>query len=100
MEVTVSRTDDQVVVTIEGEIDVSNRPQLSDALRTVAEGTESVVLVDVSGLRFMDSSGISELISVYRAVTERGSSFRIVNPTASFRRLLEITGLSEPFGLE
>ena len=56
--------------------------------------------VDASQLTFLDSSGISELLRVNDAVNEAGGTFLLVDPTDNVRRVLEITGLLETFGID
>ena len=63
-------------------------------------GTSAAELVlDVSALAFIDSSGISELLRVREAMVEAGGSMVLRDPTDNVRRVLEITGLTDTFGL-
>ena len=82
---------DTPVVSLSGELDLSNteqvRAQLEDAL---AGGTNRLVF-EVSELEFMDSSGIALLASAAQRVRE----VEIREPPATVRRLLELTGLTE-----
>ena len=79
------------VVSLSGELDLSNtghvRSYLDDAL---AGGSERRVF-DLSGLEFMDSSGIALLAAAAQRVRE----VEIREPPATVRRLLELTGLTE-----
>lgn len=84
--------------TVAGEIDASTAPTLDDALRILPVGNGTVV-VDVSDVTFIDSSGLRVLISVATRAEEAGRSVILEQPSPTVTRLLEITGLTEMFGL-
>lgn len=84
-------------MTVVGEIDVNTCGQLQDAL--VAAIGQHVAL-DLTGVGFIDSSGLRSVISGQRQITEAGGSLKIVALSSPARRLLEITGLLELFGVE
>lgn len=84
--------------TVAGEIDASTAPTLDDALRSLPVADGSVV-VDVSDVAFIDSSGLRVLISLASRADHAGRSVILERPSPAVRRLLEITGLTETFGL-
>jgi anti-sigma B factor antagonist len=87
-------------VAVRGEVDFSNADEIAQALRdAVADGSPAVLQVDLGAATFIDSTGLGALIEGYRAATERDADFIVVNPTATFRRVLTVTGLCELFGL-
>ena len=92
--------DGAATVTVDGEIDFSNADELAVCLRDAAtEWTPPVVRVDLARASFIDSTGLGALIEGYRAATDAGLRFLVVNPTATFRRVLDVTGLCDFFGL-
>jgi anti-sigma B factor antagonist len=93
-------TDGSAVVTVEGEIDFSNADELAGCVRdAVDEWSPPIVRVDLRSAAFIDSTGLGALIEGYRATTEIGSLFQVLNPTPVFRRVLDVTGLCDFFGL-
>jgi anti-sigma B factor antagonist len=87
-------------VAVHGEIDFSNADEVAQALRdAVVAWSPPVLQVDLRAATFIDSTGLGALIEGYRAATEADSGFLVVNPTASLRRVLTVTGLCELFGL-
>jgi anti-anti-sigma factor len=91
----VRREGDEAVLTLTGELDPHTAPMLADELDGLeAEGSRTIVLV-LSGLGFIDSSGLRVLIAADRDLTERGGSLVLRSPSETVRRLLEITGLDE-----
>ncbi|MBB4265298.1 STAS domain-containing protein [Roseospira visakhapatnamensis] len=55
------------------------------------------LIVDLSGTTFMDSSGLSVLVSTYNSATEQGIPFVLTTPQAPIRALLNLTRLNELF---
>ena len=81
------------VVRPSGELDLASadalRRQLHEAL---AEAPELLVL-DLSDVSFLDSSGIAVIVSVFKAQRDRGARLHVVNPQPTVRRALELVGL-------
>jgi anti-sigma B factor antagonist len=85
---------DRIVVALAGECDLTVRDELVDALLPVVERAP-VVVVDVGGLEFLDSSGINGLITAHRAAVQRGARMYLVNATGVVAELLAITGVGD-----
>lgn len=88
----------QVNASISGEVDADNCSEMGSSLLGSSASAANLVL-DASGLAFIDSSGISELLRVRELMVEAGGSLVLVEPAPNVRRVLEITGLSATFGL-
>jgi anti-sigma B factor antagonist len=73
-----------------GEIDSYTAPELSEHL-----GAEPPIeVVDVSGVTFIDSSGLRVLVEAHQARAAAGSRLLLRSPSAAVQRLLEISGLA------
>ena len=89
----VHREGDEAVLTLTGELDPHTAPMLADEFDSLTgEGVRSVVLV-LSGLGFIDSSGLRVVIAADRDLTELGGRLVLRSPSETVRRLLDITGL-------
>lgn len=91
----VTRTDlvdDSVVVSVEGDVDLAScadlRLALADALRLSPH-----LVVDVSDMTFIDSTGLSVLVQAHRRAAEKAGTMTIRHPSATLKRLLSITNL-------
>jgi anti-sigma B factor antagonist len=84
------------VVRLRGEIDISNAEAIGARLELLVEGRSDRVVVDLSNLNFMDSSGIAMLLHV----VDRFGSVAIRNPTNVVRRIIESTGLTDILPME
>ena len=84
------------LIRVAGEIDISNAKEIQATLcghlrRYVDEGRAAI---DLSGVRYLDSSGLRMIETLHRRWEERGITLTFVVPSGSHvRRLLEITGL-------
>jgi anti-sigma B factor antagonist len=95
-----ARTTDAVEIVVTGEVDSSNCAGLQDELVRLSEAPgDTLCTVDLVGVSFMDSSGLRALLLGQRAMTDAGKTMVIVGVSDSVRRLFEITGLLERFGL-
>jgi anti-sigma B factor antagonist len=91
--ITVRNLPDIHVVTLHGELDVSSAEGLANSLVELAGST---VVVDLSGLAFMDSSGIGALVKARNRIRAKGlGEMVLTRPTAIVQKALEIVGLSE-----
>lgn len=82
-------------VFVEGEVDIATASRLISVLNSsVAEAIKAVV-VDLTAVGFMDSTGLALLINANRRLTLRRKGFAVVCPPGSLRRVFEITDMVE-----
>ncbi len=79
------------VVTLRGELDMATAEGLSDWL---VESAGSPVVVDLSELSFMDSSGIAALVIARNRMTANGDELILARPQAGVLKVLELVGLA------
>lgn len=82
------------VITLGGELDLVTSDELRKALGTALAGNKSVV-VNLAGLAFMDSSGLTLFIEMWKSQQERGNGLFLANPVPLIRDVLEITRLDQ-----
>jgi anti-sigma B factor antagonist len=82
-----------LVVEVGGEVDMTSAPTLRDHLLGHIGVGEPCVVVDLSEVDFMDSTGLSALVVAYRQAGEIGSSVVVAGAQPAVRRVLEITQL-------
>ena len=92
---TLAALDGNAVVALVGDLDLNSAPQLTRVLSTYIENGPAEVVLDFSGLSFIDSEGISVLITAQRSLNERGRRLIIRSARASALKLFEITGLTD-----
>src|SRR3954447_7590074 len=80
------------LVALRGELDMLTCPQLTKCLEALGEAGANVRL-DLSGLSFMDSTGVRVLYSAAKHARDRGPALEVVPPVGEPMRVLEITGV-------
>jgi len=85
------------VIAVRGEIHVSTAPELSASLASALDRGITTLVLDLSDVEFIDSTGLSVLLNVLRRITQRGGSFAIVCTNPTVLRLFEITRLESTF---
>lgn len=89
-----SRRDRHVVIEVAGELDLATAPLLHERLADIidAQGNLAVVL-DLAELTFVDSSGLTALVTAHKRLQSHGGRLVLTRPGPATRRALEITGL-------
>jgi anti-anti-sigma factor len=83
-----------VMAVVEGEIDLSNAPGLLGELTAAVPNSASGLLLDLTGLEFLDSSGVHMLYDVADRLATRQQRFAVVlEPGAPPRRAIELSGV-------
>jgi anti-sigma B factor antagonist len=83
----------RVVVEVAGEVDMATAPQLGEVL---GAHTGVDLVVDLSGVPFLDSSGLSVLVKARADLTGSGRTLRVTGEQDNVRMILEVTGLLGP----
>ena len=83
--------DGALVLRLTGDLDVTNAERVRSAIDAAVNSQTERLIFDLEGLRFMDSSGLSMLVSMTQKVHE----VRVRNPSSIVRRLIELTGLAD-----
>jgi anti-anti-sigma factor len=96
---TVDVDGDVVRVTIAGELDLVTAPEANEVVHAHARPGALVVL-DLTGLTFLDSSGLQLLVGCHRASRREEWTLRIVAPQGNARRPIELSGLDRVLPLE
>jgi anti-sigma B factor antagonist len=84
--------DGAVCLVLTGELDLASIATLQAHLKAVADIDDNVI-VEMSGLRYIDSSGAKALLDAHRTFTRRGLRFGLAAPSAMTRRIFEVLGL-------
>lgn len=87
---------DTRVITVTGEVDALTAPELA-AFLTAQLADAQVVVVDLDGVRFLGSAGLSVLFEANELATGQGRDLRLVCNSRTANLALEATGLREHF---
>ena len=87
----------QNVLPLEGEIDLHVSPVIAASLREMIARKPPQLLVDLSNVTYVDSSGLAVLIEAMQSVGLYGGKFGIVGLQATVRSIFEIARLDQVF---
>lgn len=93
--IAVSENGSAHVVKLEGTCDLATAPDLRQALQPLVPPEVQDVIIDVSQLEFIDSTGLGVMLGAMRRLREGGGGLRIAGATGTVRRVLEITDLDK-----
>lgn len=86
---------------LSGEIDLSNASDLQGAIVDVVPNQASGMVLDLSGLSYLDSAGIKMLLTLVGRFGWRGQRLALISPAGSrVRRVIELAGAGDAFVLD
>lgn len=89
---------DVTVLDMSGKITIGEGSvALRTAIRRLLEEGKKRILLNLSGVSYVDSSGIGELVSSYTAINKEGGQLKLLNLTQKIQDLLTITKLLTVF---
>ena len=87
----VLRSTSSTTLSVRGSLDINTAPQLGDEIDKLVADKPALVVVDLSGLDLIDSSGVAALVKLYKAVRATGGNVTISGvrdqPLAIFKLL-------------
>ena len=87
--------DGRAVLTFVGEIDMASSELMAEAFERLEQGAPTTVVLDLSQVGFIDSSGLRLIVAERAALAERGASMSLGGLSGAAQRVLELTGLIE-----
>jgi anti-anti-sigma factor len=95
----VGNPDDTVIVTVRGNLDVDSVAVLTTTLDQVLDRPAPCVVVDLSGVEFCDSMGLSSFVVGHNRALATGGWLRLAGPPEFLGRLLDTVGLTQRLGI-
>jgi anti-anti-sigma factor len=94
------RENDVVLLEVRGEVDLDHAEELREAVLATFSEQPGEVRVDLSGVTFLNSSGIGALLAGTKEAETRGARFSVRNPQPQVRKVIDMVGLTEMLGTE
>ena len=88
-------TAEATIVRLHGEIDVVNVDQVRVCLAEAVESRPSTVVVDLTKLSFIDSTGLGAIIFGFQRARDLGVGYQLAHPSRGVRQILVLSGLLE-----
>jgi anti-sigma B factor antagonist len=87
-----------VVLRFDGDVDLMTVPVVNQSIKAALEQKPGVLVIDLGGVGFLASAGLSELVGGHRLAGDL-TVFRVVAPSRATSRPLEMVGLTTVFGV-
>ncbi len=100
LEIKVTEVEGGSVASLSGEVDVYTASKLKETLYPLAEQQNTNLIVDLSDVNYIDSTGLGIFIGVLKASEKSSSSLKLKGLNERVKRLFEITGLNEVIDIE
>ncbi len=96
MEHVIPSAESATVISFSGDIDLQTSPEARKALLTLV-GTGSGILVDLSGVGYIDSSGVASLVECLQSAKKSGQKMALVSVSEGALRVLQLARLDRVF---
>jgi anti-sigma B factor antagonist len=98
MKATSRTVDDVEIISLQGKITIgAGDTQLREVITNAVNAGKNKILLDLSGVTTIDSSGIGELVGSYTTATNRGGKLKLLHLPAKLNELLHVTQLITVF---
>jgi len=85
----------RLVLELRGELDLANAAQLDRAIAQAESADRSELLLDLSGVEFIDSTGLRSILAAHEKLGGRGGRLLVTGGQPQVARLLELTGADD-----
>lgn len=99
MEFEKSTEGDAIRLKIAGEFDSITAPELRDTFDEIAGENPTRVILDLSGLRLVDSSGVGAIVSLFKRIRAGGGKFEVVGVQGQPKSIFKVLRLDKVFDL-
>ena len=99
MSFSLEHSNDVTIVTVQGQLVVTNRQEFKQMVLDAMEQGARTVVVDFTDASYMDSPGLGALVSLSRSLRDAGGDLRLVGLSDELRTLFELTRLDALFPL-
>jgi anti-sigma B factor antagonist len=95
LSIDVQMKDEKHYITLAGEIDAYTAPELKNKFMELAQLSEPYIVVDLTNVSYMDSTGLGVFIALLKAIKSSEGKLKFVGVSERIKRLFDITGLTE-----
>jgi anti-sigma B factor antagonist len=88
-------TADTAVLECSGRLNMVSAPAFRESIAKVVEGGRARVVVELSGVEFMDSSGLGALVGALKAARQAGGDLRIAAPSDQVEMVLKLSNMDK-----
>ena len=99
MKISHKQRNDMTIFDIDGDIDINSSPDMREAFEKVVNAKTMKVVVNLSRVSYVDSSGLATLVEMLKKTRSYGGKLRLANLAPKVKSLFEITKLEKLFDI-
>ncbi|MCH2140038.1 MAG: STAS domain-containing protein [Phycisphaerales bacterium] len=100
LSITIETCDNHLRVSPVGEVDLASSPELRRSLQQALANSEGMVVVDLSGVPYMDSSGVATLVEALQICRKQSRELILARPTDRVESIFTISKLDSVFTIQ
>jgi anti-sigma B factor antagonist len=85
---------EEIIVTIAGEIDAFTAPKLREEIMPLADQKNQTIIISLKDVSYLDSTGLGVFVGLFKQLKKNDGEMKLVDLSDRLKRLFEITGLS------
>lgn len=97
LKIDTEKSPDGLLIKVSGEVDLYSSPELRKVILKSVPSGKGDLAIDLSGVTYIDSSGVATLVEGLRSARENGSGFVLVMPSPAVTQVLELARLDSVF---
>jgi len=97
MNIEVKETKDQVIIAVEGDIEMMTIKDFKEKLFDMGHNIQKDIEIDLSNVDYIDSSGVGVLISLLKLQNKKGKKLKITKASPKVLNVLRLSSLSDVF---
>lgn len=99
MQITETKGDDAIQLTVDGKVDTTTAPQLQQAILTAFQKSRNVVL-NLEQVAYMSSAGLRALLLGTKTAASKGGSMKVIHVQETVMQVFEVTGFASILTIE
>lgn len=100
MEINKAISNQNVIITLKGRLDIMTAPQLDDEVKGIDFDEVETVTLNLKDLEYISSSGLRVILALYKSLKSKGGNLKIVNVSNTIMELFSMTGMSDYLDIE
>lgn len=100
MEINKAISNQNVIITLKGRLDIMTAPQLDDEARSIDFDEVETVTLNLKDLEYISSSGLRVILALYKNLKSKGGNLKIVNVSNTIMELFSMTGMADYLDIE
>lgn len=94
-----NKKDSVMVLKVKGNLDAMTAPEIRQEIEKIVDENCLKVVVDLSDLQLIDSSGVGAIVSLFKRIRTKGGNVKIAGIQGQPKEIFRLLGLEKAFGI-